>query len=130
MHPELAYNCAELDQLALELADLGVGALPLVVAREALDALDQHAPVPRAVEDADIAARWQPPPEAVEIMVRFVVALRRSNRMDHIAARVELLGDALDRPAFPGSVPALEHQHDRALLQVHLYPQQVDFGLQ
>ena len=39
------------DQLGLELVDLGVGAHPLLLGGESLDALHQHASVPAAIED-------------------------------------------------------------------------------
>src|SRR4029079_5016361 len=119
----------ELDQLALELVDLGIGALPLVGAREALDSLDQHSAIPGAVEDRDRAARRQPPPEAVEIVVGLVVAGRRGDRVDDIAARGELFGDSLDASALAGCVPAFEHSYDWSLLLVDLEAKQVNLGL-
>src|SRR5262249_22785948 len=112
VHPKLTDDRAELNQLALELVDLGVGAPPLILACEALDTLDQHPAVPRAVEDRDHAARRQPPPEAVEVVMHLIVAGWRGDRMDDIAAWVELFRDALDGAALTGRIPTFEHQYD------------------
>ncbi len=75
---------------------------------EALHPLDQHAAVPGAVEDRDLPALRQAPPEAVEVVARLVLALRGADGIDDVAARIEFLGDALDGAAFAGRVPALE----------------------
>src|SRR5687768_15288861 len=93
LDPELAHDRAVADQLALELVDFTIRALPLGLGAELLDALDEDASVPGAVEDAEPAARREPPPEAVEVVVRLVLALRRGDRVGDVAARVELLGD-------------------------------------
>jgi hypothetical protein len=53
-------------------------------------------------------------------MVFRVVASRRADSMHHVAARVQALGQAADRPALPCRVPALKGDDDRALLLVHL----------
>ena len=55
MHQDLHDAHAVLDQLVLELVDLVIGALPGGLVAEALDALDQHAAIPGAVEDRPIA---------------------------------------------------------------------------
>ena len=41
----------------LEVDDLPVGAHPVGLGGEALDPLDEHAPVPAAVEDGEVPAR-------------------------------------------------------------------------
>jgi hypothetical protein len=46
MQPELADDHPEIDQLALELVDLGIGPAPRCLAGESLDARDKHAPLP------------------------------------------------------------------------------------
>ena len=79
----------ELDELVLEVVDLVVGAPPLVLLREALDALDQHAAVPGAVEDQDLAVARQVPPEAPQVVVRLLLVGRRRDRDDAVVARVE-----------------------------------------
>ena len=76
-------------QLALELVDLAVGAHPLGLGRKALHALDQHAPVPRAVEQRNLPGFGQAAPEAVQVVALFVVAGGRGDGMDHVAARVD-----------------------------------------
>src|SRR3990170_6267038 len=60
VHPELEDDRAGFQQLALELIDLAVGALPRSLGTIPLDALDQHAPIPRAVKDGDLPLLRQP----------------------------------------------------------------------
>src|ERR1035441_4986811 len=104
--PELRQDDPKIFQLALEGVDLFVGALPFLLGGEALDALHQHAAVPGAVEDGDLAALGKPAPETVEVMAGLVLALRRGNGVDHVAARIEFLGDSLDGAALAGGIPA------------------------
>ena len=63
-------------------------------------------------------ARGRCAPEAPEIMVRLLLAARRREGRDRVAARLERLGHALDRPALARRVPALEHGQHRHLLLV------------
>src|SRR5439155_20939386 len=77
---ELGEDDLVLDKLILEVVDLGVGAPPVGLAAEALDALDQHAPVPGAVEDGDPTAAWQVPPEAPEVRLGAFLFGRRRDR--------------------------------------------------
>ncbi len=130
MHPKLADDCPKLNQLALKLVDLGVSSLPLVGAGEALDPLNQHAPVPRAVENAERATRRQPPPESVEVVTILVVARRCRTGVNRIGTRIEFLGEPLDSPALASGVPALKHDHHRALLAVDLQTKHVRLGLE
>src|SRR5689334_14631035 len=53
-------------------------------------------------------------------MMRFVVAVRRGDRIDDVSARVEFLRDALDGATLAGGVPSFEQDHHRPLLQVDL----------
>src|SRR5579884_395571 len=53
-------------------------------------------------------------------MSRFVLALGRADWIHDIPARVELLGNSLDRAALAGRVPAFEDQHNGPLLHVYL----------
>src|SRR5512145_2714230 len=55
VQPELHEHDAVLDELILERVDFRVGAAPLGLGREPLDALDEHPPVPAAVVDRDTA---------------------------------------------------------------------------
>src|SRR5438046_5666451 len=57
LEPELANNRVVVDELLLELVDLLVRAAPVELGTIAFDALDQHAPIPCAIEDRDAAAR-------------------------------------------------------------------------
>ena len=71
---------AGVGQLLLELVDLVVGAHPVGRRAIAFDALDQHAAVPRAVEDRDAAARRDVAPEAPEVRMRALFVGRRGDR--------------------------------------------------
>jgi hypothetical protein len=100
-------------KLRFELVDLVIGALPLGLGAEALDPLDKDAAVPAAVEDRDLAGAGQSFPEAPEIVMGLFLRAWCGDRPDLEAARIDLGGDALDRPALPRRVPALA-KDDRA----------------
>ena len=101
------------DQLLLEVRDFAVPAHVLGLGGEAFDAFDEHAAVPAPIEDRDAAGTRQVPPEPPEIVMRpFLVGGRRDR--DHlIVPRVEAAGDASNRAALAGGVPALEHDNRR-----------------
>src|SRR5262249_27085669 len=65
--PELDHDDVVVREMLLEVVDLGVGAHPVGLAAQPLDALDQHAPVPRAVEDREAAATRDVAPEAPQV---------------------------------------------------------------
>src|SRR6478752_733886 len=115
VQPELDQHYAAVHQLVLELVDLLVRALPLDLAREAFDALDQNPAVPAAIEDGDPAAARQMPPKAPQIVVCPLFVGRRRDGDDPVAARVERPGDAPNRAALAGRVWPFEQQ-DRALV--------------
>ena len=89
---------------------------PVGLGREALDALDEHAPVPAAVEDGEVPAARQVPPEAPEVGLRALLLGGRRDGDDVVAARVERARHAPDRAALAGGVVALEDEHARVLL--------------
>ena len=57
-------------ELLLEIVDFGVGSLPLLPGSETFDALHEHAAIPAAIKDGDVALLRQVAPEAPEVMVR------------------------------------------------------------
>ena len=63
LEPEFANNRVVVDELLLELVDLLVRAAPVEFGTIAFDALNQHAAIPRAIEDCDAAARRNVAPE-------------------------------------------------------------------
>ena len=79
VQPELHEHDAVIGELLLERVDLVVGALPLRWRRESLDALDQHAAVPAAVENRDHARARQMPPEAPEVVMGALFVGRRGD---------------------------------------------------
>src|SRR3546814_11164858 len=83
-------------QLRLELVDLVITLAPFGLARETLDALDQHPAVPAPIEDGDFAVARQPLPEAPEEMARLFLVARGADRPHLEIARVELRGQPLD----------------------------------
>ena len=111
---ELHDHGAARGEHGFELVDLVIGAAPFRLAAEALDPLDEDPAVPAPVEDRDFARGGQPVPEAPEVMMRLLLGRRRGDRPNLVAARIHLGGDALDRPALPGRVPALA-DNDRSL---------------
>ena len=56
-------------ELALEFVDLAIGALPFCFRAKFFNALDQHAPVPRAVEDGDLTVGRQLVPKAPHVVM-------------------------------------------------------------
>ncbi len=108
VQPELEDRHAVLDELLLEVVDLPVGAAPLVLLREALDALHQHPPVPAPVEDEHAPRRGQPPPEAPQIVVRQLLGRRRGHRHHPVVLHVHGAGHAPDHASLAGGVPAFE----------------------
>src|SRR3954465_4854109 len=66
VQPELDQDHPLVRQRALEPVDLVIGAEPLLPGRESLHPLDQHAPVPGAVEDRHPAPAGQRRPESPE----------------------------------------------------------------
>src|SRR3546814_4208068 len=67
-------------QLRLELVDLVITLAPFGLARETLDALDQHPAVPAPIEDGDFAVARQPLPAAPEEMARLFLVSRVADR--------------------------------------------------
>src|SRR6476620_10226489 len=109
VEPELDQDHALVGQHPLEAVDLVVGAKPLLAGGEALDALDQHPPVTRAVEDRHAAPTWQHPEEPPEEMVALLVGRWRGELDDTYVAGIGAGHKPLDRPALAGRVPTLEH---------------------
>ena len=99
--------------MLLELVDLAIRALPFALMAEMLHALDEDASVVAAIEHGHVAGARQVPPEAPEIMMRLLVALRRGISVHGEPARIEHFGDALDRATFAGGVPAFKHAQQR-----------------
>ncbi len=113
VHPDLHDDDALEVQRALELDDLGVRALPLLGRRESLDALDEHAAVPAAVEHGHAAVPREVLDEALEIEVALLVGRGRGVLRDAHVAGVERRDEPLDGAALAGGVPALE-DHEQA----------------
>src|SRR5205814_4731213 len=95
---------------------LGIGAPPLGLVGESLDALHQYPPVPGPVEDREVAGLGNPGPEAPQVMVRRLIALGSGDGNDRVAARIEAADHPLDRAALAGGVPPLAGDDHRAPL--------------
>src|SRR5437879_263177 len=115
LQPELDDDRVAPSKLLLELIDLVVGTHPVVDAAITLDALDEHAAVPRTVEDRDAAIPRHVSPETPQIGKRAFFLGRGRNRYRHILPRVERPGDSPDRAALARGVDPLEDQDQRAL---------------
>src|SRR5262249_50217060 len=110
VQPELLHQAARLRQLLLEVVDLAVGALPLARAAETFDALDQHAPVPGSIVDADATFARQMAPEAPQVGARALLVGGRGDRNHLVVARVHRLDEAADGAALAGGVGTLEYE--------------------
>src|SRR6185503_13239685 len=109
--------------------DLAVGAHPVGLGAETLDALDEHAPVPRAIEDREAALSRSVAPEAPQVRLRALLFGRRGDRDVRIRARIERSGHAADRAALASRVVAFEHGDDRQLLHARIARQLVEPAL-
>ncbi|RMN28854.1 hypothetical protein ALQ62_05520 [Pseudomonas coronafaciens pv. zizaniae] len=107
--PELDDHHTRFRELFFKIVDFGVSALPVRVAAKTLDPLDQHAAIPRAVEDGEFAARRYLAPEPPQIRLRSLVLSRRSDRHDGVLTRVQCSGNPSDSAAFTCCVIAFEH---------------------
>ena len=123
--PVLEQQDAVLDQQPFEDRALVEEAAVLLGRAEAEHVLDAGAVVPAAVEQDELAARRQVLDVALEVPLLALAFGRTRQRDDAGDARVEVLGDALDRAALARGVPALEDHHDaasrraRPLLNLH-----------
>ena len=113
VHPELDHDHALFGQRVLEVGDLLVGPPPLHLGGEVLHPLDQHPPVPAAVEDGHAAPSGQRRPEAPQEVVAQLVGRRRGERGHVHVPGVERLDQPLDGATLAGGVPALEDDADR-----------------
>jgi hypothetical protein len=86
--------------------------------------------VPAAVEQHHLARRRQMLDVALEVPLRLLAVGRRGQRSDLGHARVEVLGDSLDRASLAGRVPALEDHHDPGALGPHPLLDLHQLGLQ
>src|SRR3954451_25443493 len=93
-----------------ELNDLLVGATPLIRGGEALDALDEHTPVPTAIEHRHATEARYVWVEAPEERVTLLVERRLGERRDAVMARIERIHETLDGTTLSGGVAALEHE--------------------
>ena len=100
------------DEKSLELRTLGEEALVLLRRAEAHDMLDARAVVPAAVEENDLTARRHVLDVALEVPLGALSLGRRRQCDDAAVARVEPLGDPLDRSALPRGVTTFEHDRD------------------
>ncbi len=87
---------------------LQVGSLPhelevLLRCAEAHDALHAGAVVPRSIEEHDLTAARELFHVALEVPLRALALTRLGQRDDARAARVEVLGETLDRPPLPAA---------------------------
>ena len=104
----------------LEIVDLRIGAQPVGFGTEALDALDQDAAVPGAVEDRHPAVARNVPPETPQIGLRALFLGRRGHRDDLVIARVHRRGDAADGAALAGRIGTFEGADQRTALEARV----------
>ena len=101
-------------ELRLEVVQFGVGALPFGFAAEAFEAFDEHAAIPGAVVNRDAAGTRDVAPEAPEVVVHFFLVGGFRDGDDAEVAGIEGAGEAADRAALAGGIPAFEDPDDGA----------------
>ena len=99
-------------QRALELHDLVVRPAPLLERRVALDALDQHAAVPAAIEGGHAAHAGELAVEAPEEVVALFVPRRRREARHPVVPGIEWFDQALEGPTLAARVLALEQDEE------------------
>ena len=102
-------------QDALEFIDLTVGTLPFGLRTKALDAFDENAAIPRAVENGDFSATRELVPEPPEVMMRVFLVGRLDRRVNADVAGIEALDQPLDHPAFARGVGPLDDDYDTSV---------------
>ena len=129
--PQLGERETALDQHLLEQRGLPQEDLVLTVAGEAHHALDAGAVVPGPVEQHDLPGGRQLGDVAVEVPLASLGLGGLGERDDAGGARVEVLGEPLDRAALAGGVAALEEDHvlGAGVLRPVLELQQLDLQL-
>ena len=130
LHPEFDDDGAPVGQFLLKFIHLVIGALPVILAAEAFNALHHDASVPGAVKDRDVAVLGKPVPEPPKEVPGLLVGFRAGDGMHFIAAGIQSAGDPLDIAALAGCVPALIGNNDRDLLAVEFIVQIPQFLLQ
>ena len=106
----LTRRIPEVDQHALELVDLTIGASPFLGGRQTFDALHQHAAIPGPVEHNNLPLRWQTLPEALKVVLGALMLIRRGNWVDFETTRIESPAETPDDAALAGGIPSLKHE--------------------
>ncbi len=120
LEPELDERDAVPGQHALELGDLTEKLHGLFGAAEAHYPLDTCPVVPGSVEKDDFTRSGQVSDVALQVPLG-LLAVGRFLQGDHARpARVEVLGEALDRAALAGRVPAFEQDHQPQARGLHV----------
>jgi hypothetical protein len=123
--PELGQVQPGVDQHVLEFRCLSHEFPVVRLRREAHHPLHACPVVPRAVEHDDLARRGQMRHVTLEVPLGPLPLARLGQCHDRRPARVQVLGEALDRAALAGRVAALEDDHDplpgglHPVLQLH-----------
>ncbi|KAK4045152.1 hypothetical protein OUZ56_032560 [Daphnia magna] len=112
--PELGKHIAMLQELPLEVDDLLVTARPGPLAGEAFDALHEHAPVPRAVEEEDSSVPGERLPKTPKVGKCSLFWGGRGDRDDAVGTGIKGVGDPSDRPPFAGRIHPFKDDNDAA----------------
>src|SRR6185437_11598050 len=106
--PELAEDEAVVHHLRFKIIDFRIAAHPVGFGTQSLDALDQHAAIPGAVEDREAPAAGNVPPESPQIRLSafFLVGCRDGNHL--VPTWIERARDSANAAALAGGVEPLE----------------------
>ena len=117
LQPELDHNRPVPLQLVLEVVDFGVATQPVRLGAIALDALDEHAAIPGAIENRHPANARNVPPKPPHIGLGTLLFGRRGNGDDLILARIHRCRDAPDAAALARGIRAFKGNDQRMLLE-------------
>ena len=115
--PELHQHHIPIHQLLLEIIDFRIGTQPLIRRAEAFDPLDQHTPVPGAVENGELAALRHVAPEAPEPGLRQLLVGGRGDLHGAVKPWIQRPGDSPDRTALARRIVSFEQREHPAFAQ-------------
>ena len=107
-------------QLLLHPVDFPVRPPPLSLRAEPLHPLDQHAAVPRPVEDRDVPGLGHLRPETPQVMVSLLDVVWGRDGHNLISSRIQVLRQPADIAPLAGRVPPLVRDDNGHAPQVDL----------
>ena len=107
----------ELRKVLLEIIDLAIGPHPIGGITKTLNALHQHSPIPRPVEERRLPQGRHMPPEAPQIGPQPLLLIGCRRWVDTVEARVQRLPHPADCTTLAGRIISFKDQHEAALAE-------------